>query len=220
MRPRLAALAAVVALLTGCPEAPPVLAPGTPVDGRSPEELSAQWWQWAMSQPEGTNPVADRTGAHCGVGQSGPVWFLAGGFGSTKVHRTCTVPAGRTLFFPLVNMVYMNGPAGGYTCERARAAAALDNDTALDLFATIDGADVADLDRYRVASTTCFDVFARRPESARPHDGFPAASDGFWLTVAPLPKGRHELAFGGRYASSADEYGRMAQDIEYTLVVE
>ncbi len=34
-------------------------------------------------------------------------WFLAGTFGGSPVERTCTMPAGRWLFFPLVNYVFL-----------------------------------------------------------------------------------------------------------------
>ncbi len=55
------------------------------------------------------NPVEDNTGKFCGLGQSGPVWFLAGTFGGT-VERTCTIPAGKALFYPLVNSIWIDCP--------------------------------------------------------------------------------------------------------------
>lgn len=184
-------------------------------------QLAAQWWQWAMSFPRDRSPVADPTGDRCGLGQRGDVWFLAGGFGSSKISRTCKVPAGKTLFFPVINMVYWPGSeASGLTCERARALAALNNDAALDLFAEIDGTPVKDLRKHRVASDECFDVFARVPASAGLYRAYPSATDGYWLQVEPLSPGRHTLKFGGRYNRTSAAYGRMVQDIEYILVVE
>ena len=55
------------------------LAPGFRLEGHTAAELSASWWQWAMSAPQDINPVADLSGAHCDVGQQGNIWFLAGG---------------------------------------------------------------------------------------------------------------------------------------------
>jgi len=66
-----------------------VLPPGSKADDRSAEALSIAWWQWAMSIPDEVNPVRDLTGANCDVGQQGKVWFLAGGFGSSKIRRKC-----------------------------------------------------------------------------------------------------------------------------------
>ena len=84
----------------------PFAPPGTALDGQSPESLAASWWQWAASAPEELSPVRDRTGTHCAVGQTGEAWFLAGGYGSSKIRRACTVPKGRHLLFPVINMVY------------------------------------------------------------------------------------------------------------------
>ncbi len=49
-------------------------------DSQSFKQLSAEWWQWALSIPTPQNPMLDTTGAHCMVGQRGDVWFLAGTF--------------------------------------------------------------------------------------------------------------------------------------------
>jgi len=194
--------------------------PGASIKGRSVPMLTTEWWQWAMSAPDETNPVRDLTGSNCGVGQKGAVWFLAGGFGSSKIHRVCTVPEGRALFFPLVNMVYWPRSDNlSFTCDQAKVSAAINNETALDLFAEIDGTAVGDLKQYRVSSDKCFDVFARIPSNHRPYNAFPSASDGYWLLVKPLKKGRHTLKFGGRYNESSSAYGRMVQDIEYELIV-
>jgi hypothetical protein len=181
-------------------------------------ELAAEWWQWAASAPAYANPIRDLNGAYCGVGQRGEVWFLAGGFGTSKIRRRCAVPAGKALFFPIINMVYF--PRQGsttYTCAQARQDAALNNDTALDLFAEIDGVAVQNHKDYRVTPGKCFNLYGRLPPIERPYEAFPSATDGYWLLVAPLAKGRHVLKFGGRYNRESDSYGKMVQDIEYEL---
>lgn len=184
--------------------------------------LAEQWWQWAMSSPRQSSPVSDATGESCTTGQSGEVWFLAGGFGSSKIKRKCTIPAGRSLFFPLINMVYWPTPerVGVFTCERAKELSALNNDTAIDLFAEIDGKALDGLKQFRVASQSCFDVFSRVPSAQKPYKAYPSATDGYWLLVRPLPPGRHSIKFGGRYNRTSADYGRMVQDIEYELLVE
>src|SRR5574341_1319356 len=60
---------------------PGVLPPRATAYGMTYGEWSARWWQWGLGQPAATNPIDDPTGAFCDVGQSGPVWFLAGTFG-------------------------------------------------------------------------------------------------------------------------------------------
>jgi len=194
---------------------------GQKVDGMSAVDLAAEWWKWAMAAPQEINPVADRSGRHCAVGQQGKVWFLAGGFGSSKVSRECRVPADRHLFFPVVNMVYYRHPQNpNYTCEQAKRLAALNNDTAIDLFASLDGVGIPGIEKQRVKTEKCFDVFERVPKSAGAPNAFPSATDGYWLLLQPLPKGRHTLTFGGKYNRESPDFGRMVQDIEYRLTVE
>jgi hypothetical protein len=198
-----------------------VLPPGSSVDGKTSAQLSADWWQWAESIPHESNPVRDLTGENCGVGQQGEVWFLAGGFGSSKIRRSCTIPQGNSVFFPVINMVYWRrGSASTLTCDQAKEFSALNNETALDLFVELDGVPIADVKQYRSSSQECFDVYGRIPKDQRPYDAYPSASDGYWILLKPLPAGRHTLRFGGRYNQSSGAYGRMVQDIEYELIVQ
>ncbi len=197
------------------------LAPGYKLGGMSAVGLSAAWWQWALSSPKGINPVVDETGAHCAVGQKGRVWFLAGGFGSSKIQRRCAVPAKKYLFFPLVNVVYYpREENNGYACELAKSRAAVQNDAALDLFAEVDGVPLKNLKRYRARTKECFDVFERVDKSLNPYNAYPSASDGYWLMLRPLSKGTHTIKFGGRYNIPGDPSGGMVQDIEYEIAVE
>lgn len=195
--------------------------PGVSVKGHTMPKLANEWWQWAMSFPDEVSPIRDLSGANCGLGQSGTVWFLAGGFGSSKIRRVCSVPEGKTLFFPLINMVYWPRSDNlSYTCGEAKTSAALNNESALDLFAEIDGVTVDGLKQYRASSEKCFNVFGRIPSGQRPYDAYPSASDGYWLLLKPLQKGRHVLKFGGKYNRYSSAYGRMVQDIEYELIVQ
>ena len=190
-----------------------VLPPGAPLGNRSAEQLSAQWWQWAMSVPGEASPVRDPTGANCGAGQDGDVWFLAGGFGMPKIRRVCEVPAGKFLFFPIVQ----KGDRSR-TCEQARSGAALRNVEALELFAEIDGVAVPNPKRYRVATQACFDVYAKVSPMLGKAEPHPSASDGYWLLVKPPPKGRHVIRFSARYDSLVG--GGLEQDVEYELRVQ
>jgi hypothetical protein len=75
-------------------------------------QLTAEWWQWAFSIPTAQNPILDPDGGNCMIGQRGSVWFLAGYAGGTTT-RTCSLPAGLTLFFPVINSVGFNSPNCG-----------------------------------------------------------------------------------------------------------
>lgn len=200
-----------------------VLPPDFRLFDMNASEYSAEWWKWTNSMPRANSPLRDLTGENCAVGQSGPVWFLAGGYGSSHIQRHCTVPEGKYLFFPAVNMVYWSPRrATRYTCEQAIAGAAVNNDTALDVFVEIDDFQLPDANLYRARTSECFNVYERVPLEVGAYDAYPSASDGFWFMLAPLPKGSYVIRFGGRYNSAGQRNGfnQMVQNIEYTILVE
>jgi hypothetical protein len=189
----------------------PLLAPDAKVDGISQAELSVQWWQWAAAFEYAESPISDRTGARCGAQQKGPVWFLAGTYESTVTRRTCTVPAGKYLFFPIVNYVVMPAQCGDCaTCKDFSATARRITDKPTVLFAVLDGASLGKIEAHRFASPDCFNL-AARSFGATPIE--PSASNGYYLLLKPLPKGKHTLQFGAELPS-------LRQGLEYTLIVE
>jgi hypothetical protein len=68
---------------------PGVLPPGSHPYGASYDEWSERWWKWVLSIPAASNPLLDPTGQFATVGQSGPVWFLAGNIGGGVVANRC-----------------------------------------------------------------------------------------------------------------------------------
>jgi hypothetical protein len=198
-----------------------VKGPGFVLDGKSAADLSEAWWKWAMSSPAEVNPVRDMSGDHCAVGQEGRVWFLAGGFGSSKISRACTIPFGKYVFFPAVNMAYWPPEEDSdLSCERAKDRAAVNNDTAIELFVEVDGVSVRNPRSHRARTEKCFDIYERIPKPDKPYRAYPSASDGFWFLLAPLKRGAHTIKFGGRYVEPNSAFGRMVQDIEYRILVE
>src|SRR5262249_11597237 len=110
MRPRAlvpwllpAALLCVTPLLRGEDKPDPrVYEASAKIEGKTYAQWSAAWWQWVMGIKKDRNPVLDKTGALAAERQTEKVWFLAGNVGG-KTTRKCTVPAGKPLFFPIVN---------------------------------------------------------------------------------------------------------------------
>lgn len=189
--------------------------PSAAVSGRTQAEWSQLWWQWAASFQYDESPVADRTGQSCHLKQSGPVWFLAGTYGTRRTIRTCKVPKDTYVFFPLINYVVMpTGPVQEENCEaccaRYRATARSMTDTPYDLVLDLDGRRVEHLETYRQVSLGCFDLGVLASPKARV---FPAAANGYYVMLKPLAPGKHELNFGGRLPS-------MSQAVTYTLIVE
>ncbi|MBI4600614.1 MAG: hypothetical protein HY721_01505, partial [Planctomycetes bacterium] len=95
--------------------------------GKSYGDWGGAWWAWALGIPAATNPVVDATGEHCDEGQSGPVWFLAGSFGGS-ITRTCSVPAGKTIFLALLNGVWWEPDDHAFAADVAANVLGLDPD--------------------------------------------------------------------------------------------
>lgn len=178
-------------------------------------EWSARWWQWLLSIPAAVNPILDTTGANCAQGQEDDVWFLAGTFGGT-VARTCTIPAGTPIFFPLINNIAFR-PNGQETLLDLRALAAPLIDNVTNLQATIDGTVIQNLSNFRVRSPS-FTVIARPHgllppgQLSVPGNTDPLVSDGYWLLLSPLPPGPHVIHFHS-------ESGGFVVDVTYNLTI-
>lgn len=200
---------------------PGVLPPHGEAFGQECGEWTAQWWQWALSIPTDQNPLLDETGADAARGQSGPVWFLAGISGAGgAVERTVTVPAGKALFFPVYNSVWVNTPDFGdapWSPEQeafARGQISDSVDAVTSLSAEIDGRPVRHLEAYRCQNEEPFMVNMPADNIYGIPAGTygPSVTDGYWLMLAPLSKGRHTLHF----TSTKD--GKV-QDVTYHIDV-
>lgn len=164
-------------------------------------EWGARYWQWVLSIPADRNPGSDTTGAFCGEGQQGPVWFLGSTFGGDPVTRHCTIPAGKALFFPIASVI---SGAGAYDCDptaevacniaelRTIAGAATDP---LSLEVTIDGRRLNQVRGQRVETPVFTLTFP--PDNAfavdPPGTVSPNVADGYWLMLAPLSVGKHTI---------------------------
>ncbi|MEU0484057.1 signal protein [Streptosporangium sp. NPDC006013] len=160
------------------------------------ETIQGRWWTWAASEGESTNPVTDTTGEFCDRNQPEDVWFLAGTFGGT-LQRTCRVPAGRPMVFPLVNRVCSEA-----VCKEFMATA--------EGRATLDGKPVTPerMEDDNVAVTGV----AGNPLTGEEGTATSYAC-GIWVRLQPLQPGRHTLTVRG---SSGD----FRTGVDYTLIVE
>jgi hypothetical protein len=208
MKPRLCMLALLCGLVLLTPPLlqgrngnpnPGVLPPGARAYGMTYGAWGAAWWNWALSSSLADNPVADETGANCHVNQAGPVWFLAGTFGGPAV-RHCHVPAGKALFFPIINTVWW-ATEPDETEEEIREGANATIDQVTVLECSINGVPLKKLDAYR-ADSPAFTLHL--PEGAIADelfdlsgDFYPAVADGYWIMLAPLPRGKHVIHFRG-----------------------
>jgi hypothetical protein len=194
-------------------------------------ELSALWWEWALSipanfhdsspviNPDDFNPLfapddpQGKTTGNCELGQHGDVWFLAASsnppIGGT---RSCTVPAGRQIFFPVINAECSKAEKNGTvfaefsTCAKGL----MDKVTIASLQAAIDGMSITNLQTFRFQSPL-FMFVTPKDNPLNALDGFPtppipsgpspSVSDGFWLLFKPLSVGQHVITYHAKAPS-------------------
>ncbi len=235
-----------------------IIAPDSVAYGRTYGEWAAAWWQWALSIPATAHPLFDTPAgnpADCGTGQrepngaTGPVFFLGGKFCRSDdatctpgtATRNCTVPAGKALFFPVVNAEFSTleettnpstsvpgcgpGPTGlTINCLRLAAQAAIDPTT--NLAVQIDGRPIRDLkSKFRVQSpafditlptnNNLFNAIGEGPFNGGTYS--PSVDDGVYVMLAPLSTGSHRLRFTGTFAQVNPPF---VVDITYNLTVQ
>jgi hypothetical protein len=148
------------------------------------------------------------------------------------------VPAGKAVFFPLVNAfdVHVSCAVAPTLCDPNDTALKIWNDlqnnlgfAASALHATIEGVAVQNLNPATTPFRACAGPVARcsAPSFSLmfPSDNFfglpagtyaPAVADGFYSLVSPLAPGVHTINFGGTGTFAG---GAFSEDITYNLVV-
>lgn len=182
--------------------------------GKSWAEWAQLWWKWCYSDPAEKSPVSDASGELCSRGQIyEDVWFLAGTFGGPRIERTCTVPAGRSIFFPLVNdLISFATDPHLKTTDELISYAKRDLDETSYLYLRInevERGDLKTLTKNRI-STGLFDI-ALAPKGSEKPEMTKAVSDGYWVFLEPLPAGRHRVQFGGEKLQYDKVQGRDMQ---------
>jgi hypothetical protein len=142
----------------------------------------------------------------CGLGQSDSLWFLAGTVGQGPVTRSCTIPTGKALFFPIIG--YINDypcpdpnfqPPPGQTLEQfltEGAEAVINLVTQLEV--VVDGQPLSDLFSYRATSrlfTFTADPSLVAFDSCVTGTEQYGVTDGYWILLNPLPPGAHTVFF-------------------------
>lgn len=194
--------------------------------GQSYGRWAADWWEWALGIPGAANPLTDATGEHCAQRQVDSVWFLGGSFSADPVVRSCEIPAGTSLFFPLINFFYgafLNDPPGTRTEEFIRGASSCTE--AAQIAVSIDGFHVPQPTRFFTGPTGSLsplfnvqlppdNVFGV-DESIVPELVLsPTGEQGYYLFVHPLPVGNHVI----HWEASGCVPG-FDQDITYELSI-
>jgi hypothetical protein len=217
---------------------PAILSPDSKHYGLTYGEWGVKWWQWVYSIPLKDNPLVDETGAHAANGQSGDVWFLAGKYCTSPcgsppspatANRTVDIPAGKAIFFPILNTEFDKLNYTGNPTLDATKAELKENSTELmdlgnNMTAYVDGVPIENLGSalttpyravspmfyYYIPKNSIYKLFGIKLYAQEiPPPG--AAADGVFLMLAPLPVGKHNIHFAGDFGPA------FKLDINYTV---
>jgi hypothetical protein len=194
--------------------------------GQTYGRWAVEWWQWALGVPGAVNPLTDTTGEHCAQRQVDEVWFLAGSDSTDPIVRTCKIPAGKSLFFPLINNFYgafLNDPPETRTEAFVRAQASCTEPAEISV--SIDDFTVPKPTRFFTGESGSQSPFFN--VQLPPGNRFgvdetvvpklvlsPSAEQGYYLFVRPLRAGLHTI----RWSASGCRPD-FSQDITYHLTV-
>lgn len=239
-----------VALAQSTKPTPGVIPPWAQAYGRNYSQWSAAQWQWMLEQQNvPSSPVVESnpgTASHpeavdCTLGQSGKVWFLSGITflqPYTAAYRTCTIPAGVALFFPVIdswedNLSCSPGLPTTKTGDELRQDVQQQTDSIVpgSMSVTVDGRAVQGLSdsstAYRAVtggfsytlptnnalSLLCPNPFP--PGTMTPPPG--AYADGVYIMLAPLSVGVHHISFAAKAVGGP--LGDVTQNVTYTITV-
>ena len=185
--------------------------------------LATKWWKWALETPASENPLTDTTGQFAAVNQSGRVWFLAGNTGGTTV-RTVTVPSGKALFFPIVNVFDVEDATikgGGvfflvpHPVQTAQAFVATVIATATGLSCEVDGTPIP-ITTANLEQSAPFSLHLPGDNLLGVPAGtyFPAIDSGYYVLLNPPSVGQHTIHFTGTLT-----FFPLSLDVTYNLTV-
>ena len=172
--------------------------------------LGAKWWKWAVEIPTPINPLIDAN--PCNVNQHGHFFFLAGVIlpadTSGHIERTCTIPKGEAIFFPVYTAFQTFGPYppdnGPPTVQGAIKIVKENVNQATNLKASVDGKNIIVDSKLRTL-TTIFgftlpadNIFDQSGINLGPYT---AIADGYWVGLNPLRVGNHEISFSANHPS-------------------
>lgn len=171
-----------------------------------------------MSIPKSVNPAYDSNGANANANQNDPnVFFLCQTYeeGVPSVpNRTVIVPAGRSIFLPIINWISILHN-DGETDQELIEIATKRMDVARNLQITVNGLTVEEgLKEYRVQSAFFEMTLPDDNILASPSGLIRAVSDGYWLFFKPL-EANTRLSSYGSCSSGATKIG-----VKYNLSIE
>ena len=177
----------------------------------------AKWWQWSFSIPSAQHPRDAYTPEKCTLNQEGPVWFLADQLGGQE-ERTCTIPAGKAIFVPLLVGECDYSSPDVKSDEALRRCAMEGNEYGV-IEATVDGMKVKSLEQYRTQSGFFNITIPEDNIYDAPVGTFRALTDGLFVFLGTLPPGKHDVHLKVSVLNPIKQQYNYNADWTYHLIV-
>jgi hypothetical protein len=145
------------------------------------------------------------------------VWFLAGTFGGGAT-RTCTIPAEKAIFFPIILKECSNVE---FPAEKdlANCASTGEMNNLTRNEATIDGVTLQNSQKHRVKSDIFSLTFPDKAAFNTQPGRTQSVCDGYWVFLKPLPPGDHDIFFAAEHPEPLSS-GKFFVEVTYHLTVE
>ena len=181
-------------------------------------EWLAKWWQWSFSIPSAQHPRDAYTPEKCALNQKDPnVWFLADQLGGQE-ERTCTIPAGKAIFVPLlVGECDYSSP--DVKSDEALRRCAMAGDEYGVIEATLDGMKLKSLEQYRIQSGFFNITIPENNIYDEPAGAYRAFADGFFVFLEPLPAGKHDVHLKVSVLNPVNQQFNYNADWIYHLII-
>ena len=186
--------------------------------GKTSGQWAAAWQQWAFSIPADQSPFLDETGASAGVGQSGPVWFLAGNFGGETVRNITVLETSRCSSRWSTRSSFAPNPPS-QRMSPASGPSSKDSSRPLTPARSMGG--VWWTWRITIPSrpSSTRPLFADNLFGLEPGVYGPAMTIGYYLMVKPLRPGTHTIHFSGLHPNGPGEEDDFSLDVTYNITV-
>jgi hypothetical protein len=200
--------------------------PNTKPYGLTYEEHVENFYKWLLSMPTNENPVNDPTGQKCANGQTNTnssVFYLVGIGGGTS-HKTCKVPAGKSVFIPVGTVEASDKEAPNASVDELNKIAKKDQDSITSLSLKIGDKQYSfdDLKKYRV-HTGVFDVvFPKKALFGVSEGKSKVVADGYHIITQKLPKGTYMINYKDSLICPGGDCSapNFAEDASFTLIVQ
>lgn len=180
-------------------------------------EWLAKWWQWSFSIPTAQHPRDAYTPEKCTLNQEGPVWFLADQLGGQE-ERTCTIPAGKAIFVPLlVGECDYSSP--DVKSDEALRRCAMAGDEYGVIEATVYGMKSKSLEQYRTQSGFFNITIPENNIYDEPAGSYRAFADGFFVFLEPLSAGKHDVHLKVSVLNPVNQQFNYNADWTYHLII-